>query len=405
MEQDVNKKQIIKDIILGLHHGLTVEEAKERFEREIGSISSLEIAEIEQSLINEGVSPDEIKKFCNVHALLFQSSLAKELAREEFSSHPVALFKAENREIERLTGEIKELIGNRAKYSLENWQTEIKDRLFALRGIKTHYERKELLLFPFLEKHGFTGPSKVMWGKDNEVRSLLKNAIAALEVLRDHDQVPSYLDQDLHPFIVEAEGMIFKEENILFPTAMEKLDAKEWVEILKESDEVGYVFIAKPSEVSVLLKEFERAIVEEPKLTADGAVAFPSGTLSLKELMYLLNSLPVDVSFVDKDDIVRYFSESKGKIFARARAVIGRKVQNCHPPQSVKVVDGILKVFREGIKDSASFWINSRGKLVLIKYFAVRDEQKNYLGTLEVTQDVSEIKSLQGERRLQHENY
>jgi len=171
-----NKKETMKDIILKLHKGLSVEKAKERFENEVGNISSTEIAEIEQSLINEGLSPDEIKKFCNVHALLFQSALEKSVSKETHPAHPVYLFKLENREIEKIAGFLKELVGKKEDYDLQQLKEKINELLTRLRGIKIHYERKEQLLFPYLEREGFIGPSKVMWGKDDEIRDLLKKA-------------------------------------------------------------------------------------------------------------------------------------------------------------------------------------------------------------------------------------
>lgn len=396
------KKKTMKDIILKLHQGISVEAAKERFEKEVGNISATEIAEIEQSLIDEGLSPEEIKKFCNVHALLFESMLEKSVAEDTSPAHPVYLFKSENREIEKLIDSLKGKIERRQEYGLPRIMEMIKEILSQLRGIKIHYERKEQLLFPFLEKRGFYGPSKVMWGKDNEIRDLLAKALLAIEKVSTGEELEVSIERILNPLIEEISGMIFKEEKILFPTCLEKLSANDWVEILKESDEVGYVFIKKPEETETLMQELKDALLEEP-IFQDNAVSFPTGALKLKELMWVLNTLPIDITFVDKEDRVRYFSDNRERVFVRTKSIIGRKVQNCHPPQSVDVVEGILKSFKKGKRDSADFWINIEGKLVHIRYFAVRDRDRNYLGTLEVTQDITEIKKLQGEKRLYDE--
>lgn len=396
------KKKAMKDIILELHQGISVEVAKERFEKEVGNISSTEIAEIEQSLIDEGLSPEEIKKFCNVHALLFQSMLEKSVSEDTSPAHPVYLFKLENREIEKLIDSLKGKIERRQEYDLARIREMIKEILNQLRGIKIHYQRKEQLLFPFLEKRGLYGPSKVMWGKDNEIRELLAKALLAIEKVSKGEELEVSIERMINPLIEEVSGMIFKEEKILFPTCLEKLSANDWVEILKESDEVGYVFIEKPKQTETLMQELKDALLEEP-IFQDNAVSFPTGALKLKELMWVLNTLPVDITFVDKEDRVRYFSDNREKIFARTKSIIGRKVQNCHPPQSVDVVERILKSFKKGKRDSADFWINLKGKLVYIRYFAVRDRERNYLGTLEVTQDITEIKKLQGEKRLHDE--
>jgi len=402
MNKDLNKqrkKEIMKDIILKLHQGLSIEEAKERFEKEVGDISSTEIAEIEQSLINEGLSPEEIKKFCNVHALLFQSALEKSVSEETSPAHPVYLFKLENREIEKLIDSVRELIERKKDYKLQQLKKRLKELLSQLRGIETHYERKEQLLFPFLEKQGFFGPSKVMWGKDNEIRDLLKKAVLNVDAVSKEEELEEYIKNTLNPLMEETAGMVFKEEKILFPTSLEKLNANDWVEMLKESDEVGYVFIEKPKETEALMKELKDALIEEPAFQ-DNRVSFPTGSLQLKELMSILNSMPVDFTFVDKEDKVRYFSDNKDRIFIRTKSVIGRKIQNCHPPQSVDVVEKILKDFKEGKRNSVEFWINFKGKFVYIRYFAVRDKDGNYLGTLEVTQDITKVKKLEGEKRL-----
>ncbi|MBI4186509.1 MAG: DUF438 domain-containing protein [Chloroflexi bacterium] len=393
------KKEIMKDIIRKLHQGLSVEQAKERFEKEVGTITSTEIADIEQSLINEGLSPEEIKKFCNVHALLFQSALEQSVSAEAFPSHPVYLFRLENREIEKLAGSIKEAVEQRQKYEFPDLKQRLKELLLQLKGVEVHYERKEQLLFPFLEKQGFFGPSKVMWGKDNEVRDLLKKASSDIEAVADRQELETCIRETLNPLIEEVLGMVFKEENILFPTALEKLSATDWVEILWESDEIGYVFIEKPRETEALVKELKTALLEEP-VFQDGAVSLPTGRLRLTELMQVLNTLPVDFTFVDAEDTVGYFTDGAARIFHRTRSVIGRKVQNCHPPQSLDVVEKIVASFKEGKRDSFDFWINHRGKFVYIRYFAVRDKEKRYLGALEVTQDVSDIKKLEGEKRL-----
>ncbi len=394
------KKNILKEIILKLHQGMSVEEAKEMFEKNVGSITSSEIAALEQSLIDEGLSPDEIKKFCNVHVLLFQSALSKTVSKEESPAHPVFLFKLENREIEKITSYLKELIKNSKQYNIEQFKQEVKNQLIKLKDIEIHYTRKEQLLFPYLEKYGFFGPSKVMWGKDNEIRELLKNALLKIDELKNVDEIDEYITSSLTPLIEEVEGMIFKEENILFPTSLEKLNLNDWVEILKESDTVGYAFIKKPKETEELIDELKHAITEVPTIKDSDTISFPSGNLQLKELMCILNTLPVDITFIDKDDTVKYFSETKDRIFVRTRSVIGRKVQYCHPPQSVDKVEKILKDFKEGKKDFVDFWINYKGRFVYIRYFAVRDTNGEYLGTLEVTQDVTEIKKLEGEKRL-----
>jgi len=402
MEEHINKEaktEVMKDIIRGLHTGLSVEEAKNRFEKEIGNITSTEIAEIEQSLINEGISPDEIKKFCNVHALLFHEALEKEIIQETSASHPIYLFKMENREIEKRTGKLKKVLEKTPKSGVPSLKEKVKEILLDLKGIERHYERKEQLLFPYLESYGFMGPSKVMWGKDNEVRDFLKTALAEIDDISTSEAFESFVEKNLNPLIEEGEGMIFKEENILFPTSLEKLSPGDWIEILRESGDIGYVYIETPGETEALMKELGEALSEEPTFQ-DGVIHLPSGNFQLTELTHMLNALPFDITFVDKDDTVQYFTEGRDRIFLRTRAIIGRKVQNCHPPQSVDVVEQILTSFKDGKKDYVDFWLNLEGKQVYIRYLAIRDKGGKYLGTVEITQDITEIKTLKGEKRL-----
>jgi len=398
------KKEVMKDIIRGLHEGLSLEEAKERFEREVGSVTSTEIAEIEQALMDEGLSPEEIKKFCNVHALLFQSALEKSASEETFPSHPVYLFKLENREIEKLIDSLRDTVERINQSDFASSKETVKELLSRLRGIETHYERKEQLLFPFLEKRGFLGPSKVMWGKDNEIRDLVKSAITDIEGITTREEFEGYAERAVEPLIEETRGMILKEESILFPASLEKLTASDWASILRESDDVGYVFIEKPKETEALLRDLESALMDTP-VFQEGTISMPTGAISLKELMSILNTLPIDLTFVDKDDTVAYFSDGRDRIFRRTKSVIGREVRNCHPPQSVEVVEKILASFKEGTRDSYDFWIDRQGRFIYIRYIAVRDAQGRYLGTLEATMDATRIRELEGEQRLLDETH
>ncbi|MGA2379425.1 MAG: DUF438 domain-containing protein [Spirochaetia bacterium] len=378
---DPRKRQVVADIIRRLHTGLTVEEAKSEILRDVGKLTSAEITEIEQGLIDEGVSPDEIRRFCNVHALLFESALEQTFASPEAPSHPVTLLKRENREIEKVVAALRESAALADAKAVEAG-------LGRLRGVIGHYALKENALFPSLEKHAFPGPSKVMWSKHNEVREMLKKASNPTQ--RTPDLMKTLLD--------EVEGMIFKEESILYPASLERISAPEWVEILKACDQIGFPFLSGAGLHSTLAEAENRNGASVPERTGD--IDMPTGSLSVGELTALLDVLPVDITFVDAADEVKYFSQTKDRVFVRATSVLGRKVQNCHPPQSLKKVTEILESFREGSRDHADFWIQLKNQFVSIRYFAVRDPEGHYLGTLEVTQDITGARALTGERRL-----
>jgi DUF438 domain-containing protein len=187
--------------------------------------------------------------------------------------------------------------------------------------------------------------------------------------------------------------MIYKEEQILFPICLERFTADEWAEIWASSPRYGWCLV-EPRE------GYRPQVAPDHSQAANSGVMLPTGNLALEQLTAIFSTLPADLTFVDADDRVAFFSEGPNRVFARSRAIIGRKVQNCHPPRSVDVVDGILSDFREGRQNVAEFWIQFTGRFVHIRYFAVRDGAGQYLGTLEVTQDVGHIRSLEGERRL-----
>jgi DUF438 domain-containing protein len=189
--------------------------------------------------------------------------------------------------------------------------------------------------------------------------------------------------------------MIYKEEEILYPMSMDALTDQEWYDIDKQSIEFGYC-LYDPAERWVP----EGAEQKDETSSVNGKIQLPSGSMTITELTAILNTIPFDVTFVDKDDKVSFFTQGKERIFARNRAILGRKVQLCHPPSSVHTVEHILSDFKSNKQDSAAFWIEMSGRFIHIEYFALRDKNGNYLGTLEVSQDLTEKRELEGEQRL-----
>jgi hypothetical protein len=303
-------------------------------------------------------------------------------------------------------------------------------RLYAeLMDIEKHYQRKEHLLFSCLERHGITGPSKVMWGKDDEVRRLLKALGAAIgSAGTDWRHAAKEVAE---PALAAVEEMIFKEERILLPMALQNLSEREWGEIWSQSPQFGFCLVepgrgyeppAATSDVSeAAMAEASRAGVtfapgrgakllrmadlsprpaDPVETMGAGAIVLPTGSLSLEHLKTMFAVMPVDLTLVGADDRVKFFSEGKNRVFARPLTIIGRLVQHCHPPSSVDVVERILGDFRSGRQDVAEFWIEMHGRFVHIRYYALRNEQQAYLGCLEVTQDLTRERTLEGERRL-----
>jgi len=261
-----------------------------------------------------------------------------------------------------------------------------------------HYQREENVLFPYLEKHGVTEPPAIMWMEHDRIRELRKN-IRRLVDTRQDMSLQEFAKQLYELSISVSETIskhFYKENNILFPTAFKVILEDEWKDMREQFDEIGYCSFTPKASI-VPMKEVV-ALSSETK--EQDRIAFETGSLSTKEIEAIFNTLPVDITFVDRDDTVRYFSQSKDRIFVRTKAVIGRKVQQCHPQKSVHIVNRLLDELKSGRREVGDFWINFEGKYVYIRYFPVRDKNGEYLGCLEVTQNIAGIKKIEGERRL-----
>lgn len=384
----------MKSIISDLHKGGDFNELKQRFATMAEGVSHDEIADMEQELIREGIPETEIKKMCDVHVAMFKDSMDIFGKLDAPPGHPIATFVLENRAIQKVIDKVKADIQQVNPMDVPSKENPIWNKLAnninQLREIDKHYLRKEHQLFPYLEKKGFTGPSQVMWAIHDDIRSLLKTASSSL-VSQDWMSLLITLPNVL----TQIEDMFFKEEKILFPVALEKLTPEEWDTIKRNSAEIGFTLIGSTEESNPIIPiSLRKSEVSGDRLSLD------TGALTLEQVNLILKHLPIELSFVDENDEVRYYTELPNKIFPRTPEVIGRKVQNCHPPKSLHIVTEILNQFRAGKRDVAEFWIQIQGKYLHIRYFAVRDENNNYRGTLETVQDITSIRSLEGERRL-----
>lgn len=395
------RKDLLKHMILQLHKGQAPDAVRKQLIQLMGQVPYSEVVEVEQELIAEGLPQEEILKLCDVHTAALKGVIDQEGAKEAEPGHPVHTFLQENRalqwEIASLENLFKKLEEMDEQEDASEIMVEIRSHFNALADVDKHYRRKENLLFPYLEKHGITGPPTVMWGKHDETRELLKGAHEALAEIKDitAGEARAVVDLVLRPAANSVEEMIYKEEQILFPMCLDTLTENEWYDIYKQSPEIGFCLYDPQDEWTPADVE-----TEEQAAVSDERIQLPSGSLTVSELKVMLNTLPVDLTFVDKDDTVRYFTQGRERIFDRNRAILGRKVQLCHPPSSVHIVQQILDDFRAGKHDSAAFWINIKDRFIHIEYFAMRDDNGEYLGTLEVSQDLTEKRKLQGEKRI-----
>jgi DUF438 domain-containing protein len=411
-DSDEKKQAKLKEIVADLHEGSDISSVRKKFAALIKDVTPQEIAHMEQALISEGVPVEQVQKVCDVHVQVFQKALEKQKKTKALPGHPVHTYLEENKALRRILRKLKRLLSSVAKGKSGD---EFEKALGQLKEIEIHYQRKENQLFPALENVDFTGPSKVMWGKHDEIRSRIKELESAYQK-RDWRSLLS----GGKTAVRAAKRMIFMEERILFPTALRKLSDQEWAEMRRGEPEIGYAWI-KPGNLwdpSVAVSRVDAAgdttqkdQTNERSASAasrntekqrEGSPEIPLdvGRLTGGQINLLLKNLPVDITYVDADDRVRYYSQGKERIFPRSPAVIGRAVQNCHPPKSVHVVEKILESFRKKEKDAAEFWITINERFIHIRYFALYKESGDYSGVIEVSQDVTDIRSLSGEKRL-----
>jgi len=377
MEMLGDKKGILKSIIKQLHEGADFQEIREKAKEILKDLTPDEISEVEQELVKEGITREEMEKLCDVHLEVFRESIERgSISVPEW--HPLHILMEEH----RILLNHARMLGERAEREDGDGVREILEHL---KEAEKHYLREENVLFPYIEKHGITEPPAIMWMEHDKIREMKKRIYSAAEngnyemLKRASDGLAEMLS---HHF--------YKENNILFPTALKVVEEGEWREIRREFDEIGYCCFIP-----------EKLAHDEGKEEREdeGRISFPTGSLSREEMEAMLDALPFDITFIDRDDRVRYFNQSKDRIFVRTKAIIGRKVQNCHPSKSVDVVNKILEEFKNGTKDRAEFWIDMDGRKIYIRYFPVRKDGK-YIGTMEITQDITDIKKIEGQKRL-----
>jgi uncharacterized protein len=387
---------ILNGIFIDLYNGKSEDEVRAFFDKRIGKVTLEEVSQLSQMqgeyFKSQNLSESEIKRLSASHMSIIEGKIEEMQHPHEEPGHPVHTFILENREIENL-------IQTRLQPHLEQFQDndssdaryKLMEDCNLLLDLDKHYGRKEQLVFPYLERYGINGPSVNMWRIDDFIRDAIKEAKQKLADYNGDKQSVISLIQDVAE---QVRAMIYREEHILFPMAMNNLTEDEWIKIANESDEIGFCLIGQVEDWNPHRSKLEGNSISE------GYIKMETGVLSLKQLELILNHLPVDITFIDHNDIVRYFSHGKERIFPRTKAVIGRTVQNCHPPKSAHIVEALLDDFKTGKKDYEEFWIKFRDKYVYIRYFAVRDESGAYIGTLEFTQNIDPIQAIQGEKRI-----
>ncbi len=393
VDERERRQVLLKGIIMDLHDGAAVDDVKARFDELVRDVDATEVALMEQSLISEGLAVEEVQRLCDVHVSVFKDALDDGTEAAVPDDHPVASYRRENRVTTEITTALRcalEALGAPADEEAKHAAlADISHELERLAQVDVHYLRKENQLFPVLEVHGVSGPTKVMWALDDDIRTRIK-ADRAHASREDAATLLRSLPETLRM----VDDMVYKEEKILFPTSLQVIEADEWRKIASGDADIGYAWIEGPAG-------------DHARWAADtwapeqGELLLPlsTGALTPEQIDLLFRNLPFDLTYVDAEDRVRFYSEGE-RVFPRSPAAIGREVRNCHPPKSLDKVEEILAEFKAGTKDMAEFWIELGPKFVHIRYFAMRDQAGAYQGCLEVVQDATHVRELKGQRRI-----
>jgi len=365
----------------------------DRYKEFIENVTAEQAMMVLDRLLQSGIPFDLVKKNVGKIMNVFYKSLNSSEIETIPDNHFLHFMMLENRAMEIHMQELKDLLKVLTDADINkrmNLLADVREKVEQLRPYELHYVKKENILFPHIEKkfHGFRC-LQLMWSFHDDFRKSIKS-LSRLLNSREVDM--DELSREMGKLFFVVLPIIFREEKVVFPVAMRYLADEVWPEMLAQSEEIGWCYINPPASEN-MRKTAKR------KHDA-GMVDLSTGLLTPEQIIMMMEALPVDVTFIDENDEVRYFSGIKHRIFPRSKSIIGRKVQNCHPPASVHIVNEIVDAFRSGERDVAEFWIQMKGRFIHIRYFALRDESGKYRGTIEVSQDVTGIRALEGEQRL-----
>lgn len=373
----------------------------------IDQLTPNDIVLVVHRLVEAKVPMGDLKIGINKALNVFHKAIQNHPKAQVAENHFLGLMMLENDQLDKRLLQIKPLA--KSINRIENPEDLAKelnllsDKIVELGEMEKHYQRKENIFFPYFENQFPEYKClSVMWSIHDDIRRVQKQLLVELKSDLIDLKLINRLLGDLFFFMY---AIISREEYLLFPVALNAVSEELWDEMNKQSSEIGFSFIEAPKFKKKVKKKIEtKKNMNAEELDMDqlgGALLnFDTGLMTLKQAMLLLNHLPVDITMIDENDRVCFFSNPKERFFPRSKAIIGRTVQNCHPPESVHVVDDLVKAFKRGEKDSEPFWIQMKGRFILIQYFALRDEDGTYKGCIEVSQDLTDIKKLDGEKRL-----
>ncbi len=424
-----NKIIAIKEMLREIHYGRNVDEAKEKLKDILLSVKPWEIPIIEQQLIKDGITVAQIANMCNVHIEIFKSQLnLQENLKNIPEWHPLDILLKENeniiRDSELISFYVKTIENEKDKEKLKTILEELKNFIRTIWDIKNHYLKLQLIVYPYLERRGITAVPRVLWTKEDEIMDNLRDATKSLFENKDLDTIIKKLKE----LSSSLSDQVYREDNILYPTIWVLFKEGEWAMIHEQFFKLGfYKLYPSPDswksnaqkiypfqvesrisdeDVKKLPEEMRNVIMsfgldqDNYSPRDENSIVLNEGYLNAEEINSIFHALPFEITFIDKNDRLKFFNDGNDIYFKRTKATVGRKVELCHPPKSVHMVKKIIEDFKNGKRDVAEFWINIKDRKIHIRYFPVRDSNGEYLGTLEVVQDITDIKKIEGEKRL-----
>ncbi len=390
--QDSERVEQLKGFLKRLGTGEDLGAVREDFASQFAHVEASEIMKAEQGLMREGTPLAEVQQLCDLHSALFHGSTIHEqmesehakveavLEAQEKSKSVVSLVETVGHPLNRLTEENKALdaLIEATKVKVAD-KTATVDDVNEVRQVSIHYAKKGDLLYPHLKvAYDISGPSMVMWTVDDDIRDGFGRLARA-------KSIDDAWYEEFDGLLTRAQEMIYKEQNILFPICAENFSTEEWYQIYKDTEQYEEIFGVE----RVAWAEAEAALATQTTNASgdDNTIALIGGSLTVDQLNAMLNTMPMEVTFVDHEDINRYFNDGE-KVFKRPTTAIGRDVFSCHPPKVEPIVRGIIESFRKGERDNVAVWLEKVGRPFYVNYMAVRDQNNNYLGTLELVQDM-----------------
>ena len=396
-----NSDKRVQDLLafsMGIMNGENGKMLIEKYQEAIDNVTPHDMLALEDKQMQMGISPDMIKK--DVEKII--NVFSKGLERYEWQKPKEGTFlyylMLENEAFKFKLNQIKKILrgyNGREASHFQEMKQELLPRFVEFKPFDYHYIKKENILFPYLEEIWDSyRPLKVMWSLHDDIRRTLKEVIALLED-------PSTEWSDFNPILGKYYSLVFrmiqKEDIIIFPVATETVSDESWHEMHLQSFEYPFPFIETPEKPQ---DESIKEQTDQDDLLVPGMFVAETGRMTLEQVLLVFNHLPIDITVVDENDRVLFFNKPKERFFPRSPAIVGRSVNNCHPPESVHIVEEIVETFRKGERDTAIFWIELKGRFILIQYFALRNDDGEYKGVMEVSQDATEIRKLEGQRRL-----